>query len=35
MFHGKGKRTWPDGDVYEGDFKDGLAWKRNMHICIN
>lgn len=26
--HGKGVLTWGNGDVYEGDFKDGMRYVR-------
>ena len=31
---GKGKLTWVDGSVVEGDFKDNLPWDC-IHIGIN
>ena len=28
LFHGKGRFTWPDGVVYEGDFEHGDRYSR-------
>ena len=32
--HGKGKKTFPNGDVYEGEFKDGSITGKGISIPV-
>ena len=31
--HGKGRLDWPNGDFYEGEFKDGLRSGHGVYSC--
>ena len=33
--HGKGKKTWANGNVYEGDYKDGYKHGKGKYSCMD
>jgi hypothetical protein len=33
--HGKGKKTWANGNVYEGDYKDGYKHGKGKYTCMD
>jgi len=35
IMHGQGVRRWNNGDVYDGEFKDGLASGEGMFVHSN